>query len=40
MSYVKKIVGITLGVAAGLFVLNYATRSFMPGLRGYFGLSA
>lgn len=40
MNWVKKIGGITLGVAAGLFVLNQATRYFMPGIRSYFGLSA
>lgn len=40
MAWVKKVAGITAGVAAGLFVLNMVTRYALPSFRSYFGLSA
>lgn len=40
MAWVKKGLWVAGGVAVGLIILNFATRSFAPGLRSYLGLSA
>ena len=40
MHLVKRLLMVTAGVAVGLVILNLTTRSFMPSIRGYLGLSA
>lgn len=39
MHWVKKILGAAVLVGLGLVVLNFVTKSFAPGVRGYLGLA-
>lgn len=40
MALAKRAVMLAAGVAVGLLILNYATKSFAPSLRSYLGMSA
>ena len=39
MGYIKKVFWLSIGVAAGLLVVNFVVSRFAPQFKGYLGLS-